>query len=353
MSALILVFGGEAEERSVSIRSAKNLIKNYAFSAFYEVGKSGEITSVTQDEIMTFDVDSGHEFIPRNRPFAPSIELAAGHLRDSVFFLALHGTHGVDLLARKKLEDSNIAFTGSNYRSALRSSDKIFTKLLMVTKDVQIAPHLRFKKNPNRTFESELVNFLKTHERIVLKPIYLGSSVGLHIISDLESLEKVIYESTTFNDFEMMAEKFIPGREVTVGVIEDKNGIRALGPTEIILEQERMFDFNAKYSGLGVTKNYSPDLPNSIVKEIQDIAMESHKSLGCFGCSRTDLILSDDGIVLLETNAMPGLTPTSFIPIQLEVAGIELTEFIASQAKLAVARAHLDRFKLAGGGSRA
>ncbi len=131
-------------------------------------------------------------------------------------------------------------------------------------------------------------------------------------------------------------EKVIKGREITVGVIEDDNGPMGLPCTEILVDNDREFDYQGKYLGMG-TKELTPaDITESLTRDAQRLAVIAHAALSLDGYSRADLILADDGYYFLETNTLPGLTKTSLVPQQLAVAGINMREFLERQIKIAV-----------------
>jgi D-alanine-D-alanine ligase len=181
--------------------------------------------------------------------------------------------------------------------------------------------------------------FFKKHGKLVAKPVANGSSVGLHIISDEASLQKAMHQiaqSASFGHF--MAEKFIEGRELTVGIIEHQGKLSPLPPSEVVLNQGGSFDYDGKYLGRGTTEITPAKITKAEAEAAQKVALEAHRSLGCFGYSRTDLILRPEGVLMIETNTLPGLTKASFIPQQLEAAGITVVDFVEEQMTLALNR---------------
>ena len=149
-----------------------------------------------------------------------------------------------------------------------------------------------------------------------------------------KALEKI--KESGFGDY--IAEKFIVGRELTVGVFQTPQGLKALPPSEIILSEGRSFDYEGKYLGQGSTEITPADLTPKEIALAQNIALASHEALGCYGYSRTDMILTAEGPIYLETNTLPGLSKPSFLPQQLNVADIRFNQFIEQQIELALAR---------------
>ena len=166
-----------------------------------------------------------------------------------------------------------------------------------------------------------------------------GSSVGLHIISSPAEAEAAAKEIVNSKYDRYLAEAFIEGRELTVGVVDDKSqGLIALPASEAVLLNGPKFDYEGKYLGRG-TKEITPaEITEQEMQAAQKLAIDAHRSLGCYGYSRTDMILTPEGPVFLETNTLPGLTRASFVPQQLEAAGVSLLSFIERQIELAAQR---------------
>ena len=135
-----------------------------------------------------------------------------------------------------------------------------------------------------------------------------------------------------------MVEPFIHGRELTVGVVEEKNGLRPLPCTEVRLESGRTFDFAGKYLGKGTQEITPAEIPESWAEAVKAMALVAHNTLGCFGYSRTDMIYGDEGAMFIEINTLPGLTQASFIPQQLAADGQSMDDFVRIQICLAQSR---------------
>jgi D-alanine-D-alanine ligase len=140
-----------------------------------------------------------------------------------------------------------------------------------------------------------------------------------------------------------MVEPFIEGTELTVGVVQGPSGERALPCSEVRLAEGRSFDYAGKYLAQGTVEVTPAEVPPDVFAAAQALAVAMHRALGCEGYSRTDLIVSSEGPVFLETNTLPGLTRASFIPQQLEAEGTSVKDFLVGQ--LALARARRDRLR--------
>ena len=126
----------------------------------------------------------------------------------------------------------------------------------------------------------------------------------------------------------MLAQEFIKGREFTCGVIEKDGNVIPLVATEVILTKGNIFDYEAKYTPAGCKEVTPAEIGNDLMSRIQNIAVSCHKILGCKSISRTDLILKDDELYVLEINTVPGMTKTSFIPAEAKACGYDMKELI-------------------------
>ena len=170
------------------------------------------------------------------------------------------------------------------------------------------------------------------------KPVAGGSSVGLYhlrSLADIAAAAKAIAAAPEV----YLAEEFLAGRELAVGVVEGAGGsLRALPCSEVKLDEGFAFDYAGKYLGRGTTEVTPAEIEPAIARAAQELAMTAHRALGCEGYTRTDLIITSRGPVYLETNTLPGLTKRSFIPQQLAAEGTPVLAFLEAQVALAQAR---------------
>jgi D-alanine-D-alanine ligase len=181
---------------------------------------------------------------------------------------------------------------------------------------------------------ARLLDLLDRSPRVVLKPVADGSSMGLRFVSGPDEVEPALL-AIKDDGIPYLAEAFVQGTELTVGVIDTEDGLRALPCSEVRISGDAGFDYAAKYLGRGVREITPAEVSPAVSAEAQRIALAAHDALGCAGYSRTDLIVDADGPVYLETNTLPGLSRASFVPQQLEVAGIPLRAFVERQLELA------------------
>jgi D-alanine-D-alanine ligase len=257
------------------------------------------------------------------------------------FFLGcMHGNFGENGALQALLEARRLAFTGSGARASALAFDKVAAKAVVAGEGGAVLDGRVLPPRAPDVARVLLNGMFERHGRIVVKPVADGSSVGLVHVRNVADVERAIQQLSDNPDVAYLADVFAVGRELTVGVVEQIDGpLRALPPSEVILDDGHDFDFAGKYLGVG-TREITPAVADPAVLEAaQALAMCAHRALGCAGYSRTDMIVTDRGPVFLETNTLPGLTKASFLPQQLAVLGIELRGFFADQLALAITRA--------------
>lgn len=342
----ILMFGGNSDERFVSVASAQNLARTMhdesgtPFSELWFVAPEGPVTLIPLEKLLRHENPFKIPFLPKGQPIANLVDEAIVRLKptDSNVFLGFHGTFGEDGKVQAMLEQNQIPFTGSGSKASHLCFEKNATKEVVSRKGIKIAPELILMAG-NQDFEFALAAFFKTHGKIVVKPVANGSSIGLHIVHDEAALKKAFADIRKAQYGRFMSEKFIEGRELTVGIIDVGGGkLQALPPSEVILKPGASFDYDGKYLGRGTTEITPAKITQKDCELAQHVAMEAHKTLGCFGYSRSDVILTNGEICFIETNTLPGLTKASFIPQQLEAAGMTVAQFVSQQLANALAR---------------
>ena len=304
MKKIIVLEGGLNEEHEVSLNTSKQVqksLKNLNFE--FDVMKVDPINFI--DKLDSID-------------------------NDVIFFNALHGPFGEDGEIQKILEKRNFSFTHSHYLSSKLAFDKNLTKLSVKENNIQTPDHITVQMK-NVTIEL-LDNFYKKFGSFVMKPNTSGSSYGIKIFNSTEDINNFFKnleeEKNIYRDHNsIMIEKYIKGRELTVGVFERNNISESLAVTEI-LSKNVFYDYDAKYVD-GQSKHILPaNIPDSIYEECLIYAKSIHDKLKCKGLSRSDFIYYEKSIFFLEINTQPGLTLTSLIPEQLKFRGINFDYFI-------------------------
>ncbi|MEK6773572.1 MAG: ATP-grasp domain-containing protein [Bdellovibrionota bacterium] len=339
MNQVVLLFGGTSEEKLVSTASAQNIVKYLKNPSTWFISSKGEVHETTLDELVNHQNPFKNLLQPRSPSFAKQLSDAIPKLKDKTIFIGLHGTEGEDGKFQEMFEKNKIAFTGSGSKSSALCFNKISTKEIAKSAGLPLAEQLYLPRETQSEAqalqEKKLRDFFEKKKKIVVKPVASGSSYGLHIVTSPNILESAIKD---LRRYDMMAEEFIEGRELTVGVFNSHREIRPLPASEVVLEQGSSFDYEGKYLGRG-TKELTPaPISDEEMKKCQQLAIQSHTLFSCYGYSRTDMILTSRGPVFLETNTLPGMTKASFFPQQLEAAHLPMQGFVDEMLKLAEAR---------------
>ena len=246
-----------------------------------------------------------------------------------VAFICLHGRFGEDGAVQGLLEVMGIPYTGAGVLASALAMNKIFAKKLFQASGLTVAPYRVVRKGLEP--ELETIGFSLP---VVVKPSQEGSSVGVSIVRRVEEFQPALAAAFAY-DAEILVEQFIKGREIQVGILEE----RAMGAIEIVPKKE-FYDYEAKYTP-GMADHILPaPLPPDLYRQVLCAGEEAHRALGCCGYSRVDFIVTDrNECYLLEVNTLPGMTALSLLPEIARGAGIgfaELVERILKSASLKI-----------------
>ena len=257
-----------------------------------------------------------------------------------VVFLALHGGQGEDGTLQALLDLTSVPYTGSGHLASALAMDKDLSKHLFRAAGVPTAGWLMAPSGiGNREsgiggggrmdFSREVEQNLRLP--VVVKPSKQGSTVGLSIVRHIGALWDAIDEAAKFDD-EVMVEQFIPGRELTVGILGDE----ALPVGEIIPVHE-IYDYECKYTAGMAREIFPADLTAEETRTIQDLARRAFRALKLRGYARIDFRMTPDGVFYcLEANTLPGMTGLSLIPQAAAAAGISFPELCERIVQLAL-----------------
>lgn len=275
--------GGPSSERAISIKSGR---------AVYDALKASGCN------VEWVDLD-GYGFRRTIRRISPDIA-----------FLALHGRFGEDGTAQRILEELSIPYTGSGVIASYSALDKVISKKIFRKNGVSIPAYRVFTKRSIKSAKG--LSF-----PLVVKPQNEGSSIGLSIARGEKEFEAACKEAFRYSK-NIIVEKFIKGREITVGILDNT----AL-PVVEILPYRDFYDFYAKYKDRNTEYVVPAHLPKTVYRRAQKLGLASHNALKCKDFSRVDMILGDDGnIFVLEVNTIPGLTARSLLPKAASAVGI-------------------------------
>ncbi|NLA50536.1 MAG: D-alanine--D-alanine ligase [Alcaligenaceae bacterium] len=250
-------------------------------------------------------------------------------------FMILHGRYGEDGCIQGALELLGIPYTGPGVMGSSLTMDKIMTKRLFIEQGIP-TPHYHVVNNAEDLQEA----VAKLGLPMILKPPHEGSTIGLTKIQTAEQLGEALKQASQY-DKVLLAEQCIVGRELTVAVLGQGDGARALPVIEIIAP-EGNYDFHNKYHSDDTQYICPADLSPELTKKIQDFCVQAYRTVGCEGWSRVDVMLNaNDEPFLLEINTAPGMTSHSLVPMAAKAEGMSYSELcvnILASAELKVGR---------------
>ncbi len=298
-----LLAGGTSPEREVSLRGGEAVAK--ALKA------------------------RGHQ-VRRFDPAQDLPELAAKAAGFEAAFLVLHGPGGEDGTIQGFLEALGLPYQGAGILGSALAIHKGLSRLLYQKAGLPVPPGGCFLKNE----VSRIPGFAKKLGLpVVVKPATQGSSLGLSVVENQEDLSPALERALAL-DQEVVVEKFLSGREITVGVL----GEEALPVVEIIPKESSYFDYHTKYTP-GAAREICPaPLPAPLARKAQEYALQAHKILRLRHYSRTDMILVGEEIYLLETNTIPGMTETSLLPLAAQAAGLSFEDLVETLLFMALGK---------------
>lgn len=302
---LALIAGGTSDEREVSLRGALGVEKALDTDKY---------------EVVRYD------------PATDLSRIAAEAATIDVAFLLLHGVHGEDGTIQGFLDLLGIPYQGAGVLGSALAMDKNLAKTLYVHAGLPVAPWVMAGPE-DFTDNARIAGTLRLP--YVVKPVRQGSSIGMSIVREIGQLAEALRLAGR-HDSEIMVEQFIDGRELTVGVIGNED-LMPLPLIEIIPDSRfEFFNYEAKYQP-GASKEICPaPVSEDVRRKAQEYAMTAHRALRLRGYSRTDMILADDELYLLETNTIPGMTPTSLLPQAAAEAGLSFSALLNRLIELAL-----------------
>lgn len=299
--------GGPSSEYEVSLRSGAAVLKHLPEERYIPVD-----VFLTKDEKW---IIGGVESLP---------SYLADHV--DVVWNALHGTYGEDGRVQRLLETIGVPYTGSGVIPSALGMHKDHAKRVFDEAGLATARGTVISAESDLD-EAAFQVFRHWDLPLVVKPVSGGSSVATTIAKNYGALHEGIHKAAQYGD--VLIEEMIVGREATCAVIDlGKGKHAALFPIEIIPpEESEFFDYDAKYGG--ASREVCPgDFSLADITELRKAAITAHRALGLRHYSRSDFIVSDDGIRILETNTLPGLTEESLLPKALKASNVDMPSFL-------------------------
>jgi D-alanine-D-alanine ligase len=317
-------------ERDVSVASAAQVVAALR-SRGHEIisidAGRGRLTAAEEQRLFSGRIDR----LPPEKTAVsglPTVVSTAELGEVDLVFLALHGGSGEDGTVQALLDLAHIPYTGSGKLGSAVAWDKDISKRLFLAAGVPTPEWLMAPAS--RELVAERLGY-----PLIVKPNGQGSTVGLTLVEGPADLDAALELAARF-DGAVMIERYIAGREITVGILDDQ----ALAVGEIIPAQGPIFDYAAKYQAGGAQEIFPADLTPEQTARAQALALRVHRALKLESYSRVDFRLdADDGIWCLEVNTLPGLTTASLLPRAAAAAGISFPELCERICRNALARA--------------
>ena len=301
MKRVAVLCGGDSREREVSLRSGKAVA-----DALNEAGFYADMIDLLRLE--EADRVKGYDGV----------------------FIAMHGDWGEDGRLQAKLSEMGIPYTGSGPHASALAMDKWESQKFFAQAGIPVPKSVFLPKNYDDVVR-------EIGRNIVVKPCAGGSTVGVTIIPQLtpQNLNDALNLARESYAGEVIAEEYIPGREITCAVWENDGKTEAL-PVIEIKPHEGYYDYANKYTK-GATEYICPaEIDDETAKRIGDYAVKAHNALGCRGYSRADFRLTPENeAYILEVNTAPGMTATSLVPKAAKAIGISMAEFVKAIMNMA------------------
>ncbi|MCX7987063.1 MAG: D-alanine--D-alanine ligase [Bacteroidales bacterium] len=313
MKKVAVVAGGYSSEYPISVQSGRLLVEEVSKAGYevylVEISPQGWFVHLTSDKRITID-RSDFSFNNHGKS-----------IRFDAIVMAIHGTPGEDGKLQGYFDLLNIPYTCCGVLASAVTFNKHACKLFARQIGIDTADSLILRKG-------DFFSTQKIIEQVGLpcfvKPTESGSSFGVSKVTHAHQLSDAIVKAFEESN-EVLIEKFISGTEVTCGMVSFPEGDLIFPITEVISKKE-FFDFEAKYTS-GLSEEITPArIDEYMTLLVQNATQKLYHALGCKGITRTDFIISDGKAYLLEVNTVPGMSPHSIIPKQLQTMGITVAE---------------------------
>ncbi len=290
---VVVLYGGLSAEREVSLKSGKNIADS--LSLYYSFIRLVDVSHTLVDDLL--------------------------EIKPDICVIALHGTYGEDGTLQGLLETLRIPYTGSGVAASAICFDKLLTKMLLIGSGINTP---RFVLAERNMVEAPFYP-------CVVKPSRQGSSVGVHIVEDSIGFLEALKDAFKY-DNNVLIEEFVSGEEVTIPIMDEE----IFSPI-LIKPKKGFYDYDNKYLE-GMTEYLlDTSLPQNILDELDLIALNIYKVIGCRSMARIDFIIRESEIYCIEINTLPGMTSTSLVPKSVAKSGIGFAELcfkIANSASL-------------------
>ena len=325
---IVVLAGGTSTERDVSIVSGTGICNGLRAKGhqaiLVDVFCGAETVDWADPFPREYDVEAASAYI---KSFNPHIEQLKKMRKDffgpnvlelckkaDFVFLGLHGANGEDGRIQAAFDLMGIKYTGTGYLSSAMAMDKGVTKWMFQMKGVPVPGGVTMKRHTRKEDLAELGLAFP----VVVKTCCGGSSIGVYIVKDQEEYMKALDAAFVYEE-EVVVEEFIQGTEYTVAVVDGK-----AYPVVQIVPCQGFYDYENKYKPGAVKETCPAPISSELTRRLQDYAVQGYRALGLESYARLDFIVTDDEkIYCLEANTLPGMTPTSLIPQEAAVPGMD------------------------------
>lgn len=305
---VLLFVGGIGEERSVSLKSGKNILK-----------------ALKKNDVFVVEIDSNKNWIfekkiiKNKKKFLENFDIGIN---------IIHGKYGEDGTLQKIFEKNNFPFLGTDSKVSKKTMEKNLTKKIFSEKEVLHAKSFIFTKKSNINYKNI---FEKLGKKIIVKPTNSGSSFGISVAENISELKKSIKIAFSISE-KIILEEFLEGEEFSCGVYFDGKKNKALPVVQIKYPGRIFFDYDAKYQGL--SKEICPaKIDKKLTEKIQKKSLLVFNKIKCKDFSRIDFMVSKNKIYTIEINTLPGFTSESIFPKELKAAEINISDFFKTLIK--------------------
>ena len=325
---VVLLMGGRSAEREISLRTGHGIaqaLRNLGHDVTALDAANGRLLPAGEEERAALPA-AAVEKLPASSTSA--VANAAAINEAEVVFIALHGGAGEDGTIQALLELAGKPYTGSGVLASALAMDKAASKKMFVQEGIPTPEWILLSAGDELpTLHAESLGGYP----LIVKPNAEGSTVGLTVVTKAQDLPDAIALAAEYGP-DVLIERFIPGRELTVAVL----GGEAL-PIVEIEPQSGHYDYEHKYTA-GMSEYFCPaDLPEPLAARIRDLGLRAARVLGCRGVSRVDFRLSPaNEPFCLEVNTIPGMTPTSLVPMAAKARGLSYDQLVGRMLDLAV-----------------
>jgi len=333
-----VLMGGASSERGVSLNTGRQIVQSLDKAKY-------KVTSIDTADL---------QYIPSSMKSVRPTHLPSGHIdamgatnllagidasstgtsefegRPDVVFVALHGKGGEDGSVQGLLEVLGLPYTGSGVLASAVAMNKTMSKRLFSGEGIPVIPGITVSRSEwyggdRQSLRSRILDTIGCPAFV--KPNSEGSTFGCTLVAKAADLGNAIEMALGFDE-DALIEKYIPGTEITVAVLEEPDGgIVCLPPVEIIPTSE-YYDYESKYAAGGSEHIIPARITEELTALSCSYASRCHRLLGCRGMSRTDMIVSDESLYILEVNTIPGMTPTSLLPQAAAYVGISFSDLL-------------------------